>query len=80
MVAALGSLSDAHMLLIQTRDDTMQAQMSNWLTSYFDGKHKDLLERNRRRIIEIKDLSDKISTEVNAAGITKEGEAEDEED
>ena len=80
MTAALGSIADAHMLLIQTRDDTMQAQMSNWLTSFFDGKHKDLLQRNRRRIIEIKDLSEKISAEINALAVTKEGDAEDEDD
>ena len=35
---------------------------------------------NRRRIIEIKDLSEKISAEINALAVTKEGDAEDEDD
>lgn len=65
MMQALAAFSDAHLVLIQTKDDTMQGQMSGWMTSFFDDKQKKLRDRNRARIIEIKNLTENILFEID---------------
>merc|ERR1712194_720476 len=79
MMQAMASFGDAHVLLIQTKDDQMQAQLTNWMSSFFDGKHKSLLDRNRARILEIKDLVEDTSAEIETVQTPEAGGAEEEE-
>eukprot|EP00392_Amoebophrya_sp_AT5.2_P016509 g16775.t1 len=64
MTQALAGFSDAHLLAIQTKDDGMQAQMSGWMQSFFDGKQKFLISRNRTRVLEIKQQIETQSAEL----------------
>ncbi len=77
---ALAGFADAHVLSIQSRDDLMQAQMSGWMHTYFEDKHKALLDRNRARIIEIKDLTENILAEIDAVWNPENDQAEEDED
>ncbi|CAD7945054.1 unnamed protein product [Amoebophrya sp. A120] len=80
MTQALANFSDSQLLAVQTKDDQMQAQMSGWMTSFFDAKQKQLIQRNRTRVLEIKQQTEAQNVELNFFLSIGDGAEEEEDD
>merc|ERR1719359_1934864 len=77
MLQACTNFNEAHIHLIQTKDDYMQNQINNWMKHFFE-KHRDRqYHRNRQRINEIKQVVDECREEIMA---TEAAEYEEEHD
>eukprot|EP00929_Paragymnodinium_shiwhaense_P101461 TRINITY_DN6456_c0_g1_i1.p1 TRINITY_DN6456_c0_g1~~TRINITY_DN6456_c0_g1_i1.p1 ORF type:complete len:575 (-),score=224.11 TRINITY_DN6456_c0_g1_i1:167-1891(-) len=68
MLQACTNFSEAHMTVIQNKEDQMQNAMNNWKESFVN-KHKERqYHRNRQRITDVKKVIDDCKEEIMAAG------------
>merc|ERR1719359_111770 len=77
MLQACTNFNEAHIHLIQTKDDHMQSQMNGWTKSFFEEHRQRQYHRNRQRINEVKQVVDECREEITA---TEAGEYDDEHD
>jgi hypothetical protein len=66
MLAACTNFNEAHIGLIQTKDDYMQSQMNGWMKNFFEQHRDRQYHRNRQRIMEIKQINDECREEIMA--------------
>lgn len=66
MLAACTNFNEAHIGLIQTKDDYMQSQMNGWMKNFFEQHRDRQYHRNRQRIMEIKHVHDECREEINS--------------
>lgn len=69
--------SEAHMVLLQIKEDNMTNAMNNWLKSFVEKHTERQYHRNRNRIMDIKKVIDECEADIEAA---KETEYDDEHD
>merc|ERR1711959_805596 len=72
MLAACTNFNEAHIHLIQTKDDYMQNQMNGWMKTFFEGHRDKQYHRNRQRINEIKQVVDECKEEIMATEVADE--------
>lgn len=76
MHQACSTFNEAHVGLIQNKDDYMQNQMNNWKKTFFD-KHREMqYHRNRQRIMDIKKVYEECKEEITSAGETNDDDYE----
>jgi len=62
------NFNEAHMSLIQNKEDHMTNSMNKWMTT-FVGQHTERqYHRNRQRIMDVKKVIEECREEINAAG------------
>lgn len=62
------NFNEAHMVLIQNKEDHMTNSMNSWMRT-FVGQHSERqYHRNRQRIVDIKKVIDECREEITAAG------------
>merc|ERR1711904_648705 len=66
MLASCTNFNEAHIGLIQTKDDYMQSQMNGWMKNFFEQHRDRQYHRNRQRIMEIKQINDEAGDEDGA--------------
>merc|ERR1712060_374210 len=76
MTQACTNFNEAHMSLIQNKDDQMQNSMTQWRDGFFKRHRERQYHRNRQRIMDTKKVIDECKNEINAA-IQSEFEEED---
>jgi len=67
MLASCTNFNEAHIGLIQTKDDYMQSQMNGWMKNFFEQHRDRQYHRNRQRIMEIKQINDECREEIMAS-------------
>uniref|UniRef100_A0A7S2HKM0 Dynein regulatory complex subunit 3 n=1 Tax=Zooxanthella nutricula TaxID=1333877 RepID=A0A7S2HKM0_9DINO len=67
MVQACVNFNEAHMSLIQNKEDYMSNQMSNWRNQFFERHRERQYHRNRQRVMDIKKVVDDCRAEIAAA-------------
>jgi len=67
MHQACTNFSEAHMTVIQNKEDYLQNQMNNWRTSFFERHRERQYHRNRQRIMDTKRVIDDCRAEINSA-------------
>lgn len=67
MAAACTNFNEAHMSLIQNKDDGMQNAMTGWRSQFFERHRERQYHRNRQRITEVKRVVDECRAEITAA-------------
>mmetsp|Transcript_81407 Transcript_81407/g.253048 ORF Transcript_81407/g.253048 Transcript_81407/m.253048 type:complete len:561 (-) Transcript_81407:175-1857(-) len=67
MTAACTNFNEAHMGLIQNKEDQMQNAMSHWRTSFFERHRERQYHRNRQRIMDTKKVIDECRAEIASA-------------
>eukprot|EP00421_Protoceratium_reticulatum_P017028 CAMPEP_0168390976 /NCGR_PEP_ID=MMETSP0228-20121227/17749_1 /TAXON_ID=133427 /ORGANISM="Protoceratium reticulatum, Strain CCCM 535 (=CCMP 1889)" /LENGTH=553 /DNA_ID=CAMNT_0008404281 /DNA_START=62 /DNA_END=1720 /DNA_ORIENTATION=- len=67
MTAACGNFNEAHMVLIQNREDQMQNAMNHWRTSFFERHRERQYHRNRQRIRDTHNVIEEFRAEIAAA-------------
>merc|ERR1719262_572700 len=67
MLQACTNFNEAHVQLIQTKDDYMQNQMNGWMKTFFEQHRDRQYHRNRQRIMEIKQINDECRDEIMAS-------------
>ena len=66
MLNALAASHDAHLLLIDSREDDTTSRIRHWLTTVVDDIHDtEELRRNRLRVVEISNLIDHLRDDVD---------------
>eukprot|EP00933_Yihiella_yeosuensis_P067622 TRINITY_DN7255_c3_g1_i1.p1 TRINITY_DN7255_c3_g1~~TRINITY_DN7255_c3_g1_i1.p1 ORF type:complete len:570 (-),score=150.06 TRINITY_DN7255_c3_g1_i1:148-1806(-) len=78
MNQAVANFNEAHMSLIQNKDDYMQGQMNTWNNSFFEKHRERQYHRNRQRIMDTRKVIEECRNEINAA--SEEGNDYDEND
>lgn len=76
MHQACTNFNEAHMILIQNKEDYMTGQMNTWMRSFFDRHRERQYHRNRQRIVDVKKVIDDCREEINAAGEAAEDDLE----
>merc|ERR1719313_2556250 len=66
MLAACTNFNEAHIGLVQNKDDYMQSQMNGWMKNFFEQHRDRQYHRNRQRIMEIKQINDECREEIMA--------------
>jgi len=79
MTLAATNFNEAHMSLIQNKDDSMQATMTSWRNTFFEGHRERQYHRNRQRIIDCKKVVDDCRAEILAAAVEAGDEYDDHE-
>merc|ERR1719262_1349193 len=72
MLQACTNFNEAHVQLIQTKDDYMQNQMNGWMKTFFEQHRDRQYHRNRQRINEIKIVTDECREEIMASEVVDE--------
>ncbi len=67
LLSACGVLNENHVLLVQSRDDAMQSQLSGWMKAWFEERRVGYHARNRRRTEEVVVLVKDLSAEIRLA-------------
>mmetsp|Transcript_41266 Transcript_41266/g.94966 ORF Transcript_41266/g.94966 Transcript_41266/m.94966 type:complete len:563 (+) Transcript_41266:110-1798(+) len=73
---ACTNFNEAHMQIIQTKEDNMTNAMTNWMKTFFSEHQQKQYHRNRQRITDVKKVIDECREEIVAAG-SDVGEYED---
>lgn len=60
--------NEAHMSLMQNKEDSMTNSMNNWLKSFVSQHTERQYHRNRQRIVDIKIVIDECRAQIEAAG------------
>jgi len=68
MSLACSNFSEAHMVVIQNKEDQMQNQMNTWSKSFFENHRERQYHRNRQRIMDTKKVIDDCREEISQAG------------
>jgi len=68
MGQACTNFSEAHMMVIQNKEDQMQNAMTTWVKSFFENHKERQYHRNRQRITDVKKVIDDCKEEITAAG------------
>merc|ERR1719316_1218524 len=72
MLQACTNFNEAHVQLIQTKDDYMQNQMNGWMKTFFESHRDRQYHRNRQRINEIKMVTDECREEIMQSEVVDE--------
>mmetsp|Transcript_64416 Transcript_64416/g.153664 ORF Transcript_64416/g.153664 Transcript_64416/m.153664 type:complete len:573 (+) Transcript_64416:96-1814(+) len=75
---AITNFNEAHMSMIQSKDDNMTNSMTTWMKTFFSQHQQRQYHRNRQRITDVKKVIDECREEIVAAGDV--GEFEDEQE
>jgi len=67
MTLACTNFNEAHMSLIQNKDDSMQNAMTSWRNTFFERHREKQYHRNRQRIIDVKKVIEECRAEILAA-------------
>ncbi|CAK9110097.1 Dynein regulatory complex subunit 3 (Leucine-rich repeat-containing protein 48) [Durusdinium trenchii] len=67
MNQALTNFTDAHNSLIQNKDDYMNNQMNSWNRSFFENHRGRQYNRNRQRVMDIRQVIEECRSEIQAA-------------
>jgi len=76
MHQACTNFNEAHMSLIQNKEDYMSNSMNKWVKDIFSAHTERQYHRNRQRIMDIKKVIDECREEITAAGEAAEFEEE----
>jgi len=76
MHQACTNFNEAHMSLIQNKEDYMSNSMNKWMKDVFSTHTERQYHRNRQRIMDIKKVIDECREEITAAGEAAEFEEE----
>jgi len=71
MGSACTNFSEAHMVVIQNKEDQMQNAMTTWVKSFFEHHKERQYHRNRQRITDVKKVIDECKEEITAARETE---------
>lgn len=67
MILACGNFNEAHMLLLQNKEDYMTSSMKNWEKTYFEKHRGRQYHRNRQRVMDIESILSDCRAEIIAA-------------
>jgi len=76
MHQACTNFNEAHMSLIQNKEDYMSNSMNKWVKDIFSAHTERQYHRNRQRIMDVKKVIDECREEITAAGEAAEFEEE----
>merc|ERR1712096_316904 len=68
MHQACTNFNEAHMALIQNKEDYLSQQMNSWMKSFFEGHRQRQYHRNRQRIMDVRKVIDECREDITSAG------------
>lgn len=67
MIQACVNFYEGHTSLIQNKEDYMSNQMNSWRNSFFERHRERQYHRNRKRVMDVKQVVDDCRSEITAA-------------